>query len=97
MRFPIDVVFLDDEDRVIDVAAGLPPWRFAGRRGSRSVIELAAGEAARRGLEAGTTIAYEQDGIAPPASSRRRLSPTTTRQGGERGDAATPVPEGGNT
>src|SRR5215217_1381124 len=44
MRFPIDVVFLTGELEVIDVAARVPPWRAAGRRGAKAVLELPAGE-----------------------------------------------------
>ncbi|HEX6131429.1 MAG TPA: DUF192 domain-containing protein, partial [Actinomycetota bacterium] len=50
MRFPIDVVFLDRELTVVDVVPALPPWRTAARRGAKAVLELAAGEASRRGL-----------------------------------------------
>ena len=46
MRFPIDAVFCDGELRVIDVARGLRPWRTAGRKGAKVVIEVAAGAAA---------------------------------------------------
>ncbi|MGZ4257858.1 MAG: DUF192 domain-containing protein, partial [Gaiellaceae bacterium] len=53
MRFPIDAVFLDRADRVLKVAHELPPWRMAGSRGARAVLELPAGEAAKRGLHAG--------------------------------------------
>ena len=53
MRFSIDVVFLDREDRVVKVAADLRPWKAAGCRGARTVLELPAGEAARRGLRPG--------------------------------------------
>ena len=56
MRFPIDVVFLDTELRVIDVVAELRPWRAAGRRGARAVLELAAGECGRRGIRAGDRL-----------------------------------------
>ena len=44
MRFPIDVVFLDAELRVLRVVDELRPWRAAGRRGARAVLELAPGE-----------------------------------------------------
>jgi uncharacterized membrane protein (UPF0127 family) len=47
MRFPIDVVFLDREDRVVRVAREVPPRRFAGARRARTVIETRAGEADR--------------------------------------------------
>jgi uncharacterized protein len=50
MRFPIDAVFLDRHLRVVDIVPSLGPWRFAGRRRARAVLELAAGEAERRGL-----------------------------------------------
>lgn len=56
MRFPIDAVFLDAHLRVIGVAPDLAPWRIAARRGARAVLELAAGEAARRRLEAGASL-----------------------------------------
>lgn len=50
MRYPIDVVFLDREGRVIKVRSALRPLRMAMARGARQVIELAAGEASRLGL-----------------------------------------------
>jgi uncharacterized membrane protein (UPF0127 family) len=46
MRFAIDAVFCDRELVVLDVERGLRPWRTAGRRGAKVVIELAAGAAA---------------------------------------------------
>ena len=56
MRFPIDVVFVDRRLRVVAVAPHLRPWRAAARRRAHAVLELAAGEAARRGLETGTSL-----------------------------------------
>jgi uncharacterized membrane protein (UPF0127 family) len=56
MRFPIDAVFLDADLRVIGVSPDLAPWRVAARRGARAVLELAAGEAARRRLETGASL-----------------------------------------
>jgi uncharacterized membrane protein (UPF0127 family) len=46
MRFPIDAVFCDRDLRVVGVEPELRPWRMAGRRGAKIVIELAAGRAA---------------------------------------------------
>lgn len=57
MRFPIDVVFLDGEDRVVGIEAAVPPWRTAGRRGAKAVVELASGECERRGLAVGDALA----------------------------------------
>ena len=59
MRFPIDVVFLDREQRVVRVASSVVPWRTAAAKKARSVLELAAGEAARVGLVAGSVLRLE--------------------------------------
>lgn len=56
MRFPIDVVFLDRDCRVLDVRSTLRPWRMARRRGAKGVLELRAGEARRRGVEVGDVL-----------------------------------------
>jgi uncharacterized protein len=56
MRFTIDVVFLDRDSRVLKVAAELAPWRTAGCRGARAVLELPAGEANRQGLRPGVSL-----------------------------------------
>ena len=56
MRFPIDVVFLNEDNVVAKVVHRLAPWRAAGVKGARSVLELAAGEADARGIRAGSTL-----------------------------------------
>ena len=56
MRFPIDVVFLDDDLRVAAIRPELRPWSLASARGASSVLELAAGECARLGLAAGDEL-----------------------------------------
>src|SRR5438876_6385736 len=57
MRFPIDAVFCDRDLHVLQVVRGLQPWRTAGRRGAKVVIELRAGGAA--GLEPGEQLLLE--------------------------------------
>jgi uncharacterized membrane protein (UPF0127 family) len=56
MRFPIDAVFLSAELEVLSVRSELPAWRMAAGRGARAVLELAAGEAARRGVTSGSRL-----------------------------------------
>ncbi len=56
MRFPIDVVLLDRELRVLAVREAVGPWRTAGVRGARMTLELPAGEAARQGIEPGALL-----------------------------------------
>ena len=60
MRFPIDVVFLDRDCRVVDVRPAVRPWRMARKRGAKAVLELRAGEARRRGVEVGSVLAMGQ-------------------------------------
>jgi uncharacterized membrane protein (UPF0127 family) len=56
MRFAIDAVFLDRHFRVVHTAAAIRPWRMARARRARAVLELAAGEAARRGIAVGDQL-----------------------------------------
>jgi uncharacterized protein len=56
MRFPIDAVFLNRDLVVLGIADGLEPWRAAGRRGAKAVLELPAGAAAAHGLEVGDEL-----------------------------------------
>jgi uncharacterized membrane protein (UPF0127 family) len=62
MRFPIDAVFLDRDLRVLRVASDLKPWRAAAGRRAKAVLELAAGECRRRGIEAGNTLRVQHVG-----------------------------------
>jgi len=59
MRFAIDAVFLDRALVVCKVVPELKPWRIAFARSAKSVVELAAGEAARRGVGLGDQLALE--------------------------------------
>jgi uncharacterized protein len=56
MRFPIDVVFLDRDGRVLRVAESVRPWRTAAARGARAVLELRAGESGRRRVAVGDVL-----------------------------------------
>jgi uncharacterized membrane protein (UPF0127 family) len=76
MKFTIDVVFFDRDLRALKVVPELAPWRTAGCRGARAVLELPAGEANRRGIRAGTTLT--QVWRTGTASSRVKPSPRPT-------------------
>jgi uncharacterized protein len=60
MRFPIDVVFLDRDLSVLRVVRRLAPWRTAHRRRATAVLELAAGESERRGIEVGQRLSWAE-------------------------------------
>ena len=59
MRFPIDVVFLDRDRKVVGVRPGLPPWRVAGARRAVAALELPAGAAAAAAVEEGDVLVFD--------------------------------------
>src|SRR6266568_8110483 len=65
MHFSIDVVFVDADQVVLEVVPNLKPWRTAVCRGARDVVELAAGECARRGLESGDRVTWAARPVRP--------------------------------
>lgn len=56
MRFALDVIFLDREDRVLKLALNMGPWRMAMAKGAHSVIEMKAGSIAEGDLEPGDQL-----------------------------------------
>lgn len=57
MRFPIDVLYVSREDKVVAIDEAMVPWRF-GRihRGVRYVVELPSGTVAATGTLVGDTV-----------------------------------------
>src|SRR5688572_2427569 len=43
MRFGLDLIWLGDDGRVVDVSASVPPWRMVSRAYARAVVECRAG------------------------------------------------------
>ncbi len=69
MRFPLDVLFLDAQERVVFMYRGIKPWRV-GRlvRGAKAAIELPAGTIDETGTQLGdkiTTCDVVQHLVAP--------------------------------
>src|SRR5260221_8870911 len=56
MRFPIDVVFLDGDRKVVRVVELLRPWRIAGAARAAAALELPAGAAAAAAVEVGDIL-----------------------------------------
>jgi protein-S-isoprenylcysteine O-methyltransferase Ste14/uncharacterized membrane protein (UPF0127 family) len=70
MRYPIDVVFLDDAGLVLRTVENLRPWRVSPRvRGAASVLELPAGAIARAGIADGATVTVGGD-VTPARAAR---------------------------
>jgi uncharacterized membrane protein (UPF0127 family) len=55
MRFPIDLIFLDKDNRVVKIRASMPPWRF-DFTSAAAVIEMNGGAAARAGIAVGDEL-----------------------------------------
>ena len=70
MRFPIDVVFLDADLRVLRVSPEVKPWRATACRGARSVLELAGGEASRLEITVGEQLRFDDSSESTGADSR---------------------------
>jgi uncharacterized protein len=67
MRFPIDVVFLDEELRVRKIVPAMRAWRLAGSRGATWTVELPAGTCEGRGLREGDVLSADPpDALARP-------------------------------
>ncbi len=58
MRIPLDIVFLDKENRVVKIISSLKQWRIAlGGKGAHSALEMAAGSAT--GVSVGDKLVFE--------------------------------------
>jgi uncharacterized membrane protein (UPF0127 family) len=67
MRFAIDVIFLDTQDRVVGFELAMPPNRlYAGVWGARAVLELPAEQIGITKTQVGDQLVFE-----PPVLSRR--------------------------
>ena len=56
MQFPIDAIFVSGDGRVLKIRHNLGPSRMAMAARAFGVIEMAAGEAARHGLQTGDVL-----------------------------------------
>jgi hypothetical protein len=67
MRFPIDVVFLNRQMRILGLAEHVRPWRIrVAPKGTRRVLELAAGQIAAHKLTEGIYLIVD---ARPPGTS----------------------------
>lgn len=58
LRFPIDVVLLDGEGRVLGCRHALRPWRLAFAWRTRAVLELPAGTLRASGLHEASRLGF---------------------------------------
>ena len=60
MKVPIDVLFLDKEFRIRKLLGSVIPWRIGLCLRASSVLELAAGAAARSSTRVGDRLTFER-------------------------------------
>lgn len=62
MKFPIDVIYLDRNKRVVKVRPNLVPWRISLCLRAHSVLELPAGKAGATATERGDQLEFLDGG-----------------------------------
>jgi uncharacterized protein len=60
MKFAIDLVYVDRQNRVRKVRHAVPPWRMSACLAAHSILELPAGTAAETGTERGDELKIEK-------------------------------------
>jgi hypothetical protein len=64
-KFPIDIVWLDEDHRVVDIAPSVPPCKadpcpvYQPMRRSRYVVEMGAGQAGREKVGRGAVLEFK--------------------------------------
>lgn len=57
MRFPIDAIFISEENTIVYIIENLKPWRFSPIiRNSAAVVELSAGKVKTTGTKVGDSV-----------------------------------------
>ena len=77
MRFPIDVIFLDRDLKVVKLCPNAPPYRLGPFcRGAASVLEFASGFIARTGITESHALEFDSksDLALGLAAARFRIS-----------------------
>lgn len=58
MAYAIDVLFVDERNRVLKAVVNLKPWQAASCRGSAYVVELPAGKVDTTGTACGDLLSF---------------------------------------
>jgi len=58
MQFPIDLVYLDRNNRIKKVRSGVPPWRLSACLSAHSILELPSGTIRESQTQTGDTLEF---------------------------------------
>jgi len=89
MRFPIDVVFLDRNLKVIKLVEHLPPWHTASAIDGRSTLELSAGEIVKRGVHVGDQLLTVEPNVTEGGTPEAAAAIESAMQARHRSDEPT--------
>jgi uncharacterized protein len=59
MSYPIDVVFINEQHRILKMVTSMAPYRFSACWGAKSVIEFRAGRAEQLGFQLEQTLTFQ--------------------------------------
>jgi uncharacterized membrane protein (UPF0127 family) len=65
MKFPIDLVYVDQQHKVRKVRIAVPPWRLSACLPAHSILELPAGTVEQTGTQPGDELAFEKESEGP--------------------------------
>ena len=60
MKFAIDLVYIDKQQKVRKARKAVPPWRLSACLSAHSILELPAGTIERTGTQAGDELSIEK-------------------------------------
>ena len=60
MKFPIDLIYLDKQRKVVKVRHAVPAWRLSACLSAHSILELPAGTAKESGTLPGDELSIEK-------------------------------------
>lgn len=61
MTFPLDVVYLDREDKIVKLIENLRPWRMSGCFRSAKVLEVGSRFITNSGIKVGDQLLWERN------------------------------------
>ncbi|QYK13558.1 DUF192 domain-containing protein [Shewanella rhizosphaerae] len=58
MRYALDIVYLNKNNKVLKITRNLKPWRSSACRGATQVLELAAGNSTHKQIKTGDILTW---------------------------------------
>lgn len=86
MRYDLDIIFLDNKGRILDLVSRMRPWRSTKRiAGARYVLEVPAGTVEETGTQVGDLLSWQLDRptIPHPAREMKPAAPYEASTGAD--------------